>query len=108
LWLRNLCLPVSAHEFKWQCEATFWAIAAAYLSCSFVATFLAERWKVAVGLIAFAVLFFGHALVPDLAIVSFGKRWYLNEHTLLFAIIPAMAGVAAAILARRKWGAHAR
>lgn len=50
---------------------------------------------------AFAVLFAGHALVPDLAIVSFGKRWYLSVH-ILFALIPALVGAAAATLARRR------
>ena len=107
LWVFNLCLPVSAHEFKWQCEVTFWAVAAAYFGSSFVAAFFAERRKVAVGFIAFVALFLGHALAPYLAIISFGKRWYLNEYTLLFAVIPAMMGVAVAVVARRKPGAHA-
>jgi hypothetical protein len=101
LWLRSMCLPVSAHEFKWQCAISFWAVAAAYFGCCFVAAFLAGRWRVAVGLIAFAILFVGHALVPDLAIISFGKRWYFNGYTLSFAVIPALMGVAAAILVRR-------
>jgi hypothetical protein len=99
LWMRNLCLPVSAHEFKWQCEAGFWAIAATYFASSFVATFFAKRGKAPAGLFAFAALFLGHAFLPDLAIISFGKRWYLNEHALLSAVIPAMAGVAVAMLA---------
>ena len=98
-WMRNLCLPVSAHEFKWQCEAGFWAIAATYLASSFVATLFAGRWNAAAGLIAFAALSLGHALLPDLDIISSGKRWYLNEHALLLAVIPAVAGVAAAVLA---------
>ena len=102
LWLLNLCLPVSAHEVKWQCEATVWLVALAYFAAAFVATLSAGRRQLAVGLIAFAVLFAGHALVPDLAIVSFGKRWYLNVHTLLFALIPTMVGMAAATLVRRK------
>ena len=51
------------------------------------------------------MLFVGHAVLPDLAIVSFGKRLYLNEYTLLFAVIPAMIALAAAMLARRKFNA---
>jgi hypothetical protein len=102
LWLRNMCLPVSAQEFKWQCAASFWIVAAAYFGCAFVASFLAARWQVTAGVIAFAVLFLGHALVPDLAIISFGKRWHLNAYTLLFAVIPATLGVAAALIARRR------
>jgi hypothetical protein len=47
-------------------------------------------------------LFLGHALLPDLAIISFGKRWYLNQHALLLAVIPAMAGAAAALAVRRR------
>lgn len=101
LWMRNLCLPVSAHELKWQCDAGLWAIAAVYAGSTFVAVFLARRWKVAAGLTACAVLFLGHSLVPHLALVSFGKSWYLSAHTLLFAVIPAIVGIAAAILARR-------
>jgi hypothetical protein len=102
LWMRNLCLPVSTDEFKWQCEAGFWAIAATYLASSFVATFFAKRRRTAAGFIAFAALFLGHALLPDLAIISFGKRWYLNQHALLLAVIPAMAGAAAALAVRRR------
>ena len=102
LWLFNLCLPVAAHQIKWQCEATYWLVALAYLAATFVATFFAGRRQIAVGLSAFAVLFAGHALVPDLAIVSFGKRWYLGVYTLFFALIPAMVGAAAAPLARRR------
>jgi hypothetical protein len=102
LWLRTMCLPASAQEFKWQCAFSFWAVAAAYVGCSFVATFFAARRPLAAGVIAFGVLFLGHALAPDLAIISFGKRWYLNAYTLLFAVIPAMIGVAAALLARRQ------
>jgi hypothetical protein len=49
-------------------------------------------------------LFLGHALLPDLAIISFGKRWYLNQHALLLAVIPATAGVAAVMLAVRRRG----
>ena len=71
-------------------------------AATFVATFFAGRRQIAVGLSAFAVLFAGHALVPDLAIVSFGKRWYLGVYTLFFALIPAMVGAAAATLARRR------
>ena len=102
LWLLNLCLPVSAHEVKWQCEATVWLVALAYFAATFVATFFAGRRQIAIGLIAFAVLFAGHSLMPDLAIVSFGKRWYLNVHTLFFALIPTIGGLAAATVARRK------
>ena len=102
LWLLNLCLPASAHQIKWQCEASFWLVALAYFAASFVAVFFARRRHIAVGLIAFAVLFAGHAVLPDLAIVSFGKRWYLNGYTLFFALIPAMVGVATATLARRR------
>jgi len=102
LWLRSMCLPVSAQEFKWQCAATFWVVAAAYLGCTFVACFFALRRRVAGGVIAFAILFLGHALLPDLAIISFGKRWHLNAYTVFFAMIPATIGVAAALLARRR------
>jgi len=102
LWLLNFCLPVSAHQIKWQCEASFWLVALAYFAASFVATLFARRGQVGICLAAFALLFLGHAVVPDLAIVSFGKRWYLNGYTLYFALIPAMLGVAAATLARRK------
>jgi hypothetical protein len=102
LWLSNMCLPVSAQEFKWQCGTSFWIVAAAYFGCAFVASFVAARWQVAVAITAFALLFLGHALVPDLAIISFGKRWYLNAYTLLFAVIPATLGVAAALVARRQ------
>jgi hypothetical protein len=102
LWLFNLCLPVSAHQIKWQCEATYWLVALAYFAATFVATFFAGRRQIAVGLIAFVVLFAGHALVPDLAIASFGKRWYLDGYTLFFALIPAMVGATTAILARRR------
>jgi hypothetical protein len=102
LWLRNMCLPVSAHEFKWQCAASFWIVAAAYFGCACVASFFATRRQVAVAVIAFAVLFLGHTVLPDLAIISFGKRWYLNAYTLLFAVIPATLGVAAALIARRQ------
>jgi hypothetical protein len=102
LWLLNLCLPVATHEVKWQCEATFWLVALAYFAASFVAAFFARHGTIGIGLAAFAVLFLGHALVPDLAIVSFGKRWYLSAYTLFFALIPAMVGLAAAIQARRR------
>lgn len=101
LWLRNLCLPISTHEPKWQCEGTFWLVAAAYFACGFLAAFLAGRRKLAVGFIALALLFLGHALLPDLALVSFGKRWYSNAYTVFFAVLPATLGVAAAMLARR-------
>jgi hypothetical protein len=100
LWLRNLCLPVSTHEHKWQCGVTLWLVAAAYFGCGFLAALLAGRRKLAVGFIAFALLFAGHALLPDLALVSFGKRWYSNAHTVFFAVIPAVLGVAAAMLFR--------
>jgi hypothetical protein len=103
LWVRELCLPVSAHEVKWQCEVSFWAIATAYFAASFLAAFLAARRKAAAGLAAFAALLLGHAFVPDLSLISFGKRWYLDEHTLLFAVIPAMIGGAAAMLAAGRW-----
>ena len=43
LWLRSMCLPVSAQEFKWQCAASFWVVAAAYLGCTFVASFFAAN-----------------------------------------------------------------
>ena len=56
LWLFNLCLPVSAHQIKWQCEATYWLVALAYFAATFVATFFAGRRQIAVGLSAFAVL----------------------------------------------------
>jgi hypothetical protein len=102
LWLRNMCLPVSAQEFKWQCAASSWIVAAAYFGCACVASFLAARWQLAVAISAFAVLFLGHAVLPDLAIISFGKRWYLNAYTLLFAVIPATLGMAAALIARRQ------
>jgi len=101
LWLLNLCLPVSAHQVKWQCEATFWLVALAYFAASFVAAFFARRGAIGIGLAVFVVLFLGQALVPDLAIVSFGKRWYLNVYTLFFAIVPAMVGLAAATVVRR-------
>ena len=103
LWLRNLCLPVSANESKWQCAVSFWVVALAYFGSSFVAAFFARRRAIAVGLVAFAALFIGHAVLPDLAIVSFGKRLYLNEYTLLFAVIPSMIALAAAAFARRKF-----
>jgi hypothetical protein len=106
LWLRNLCLPVSANESKWQCAVSFWVVALAYFGSSFVAAFFARRRAIAVGLVAFAALFIGHAVLPDLAIVSFGKRLYLNEYTLLFAVIPAMIALAAAILARRTFNSQ--
>ena len=107
LWLTNLCLPVSAHEFKWQCEVNFWMVAAAYFFCCFVAAFFTRRWPATVAFSAFAVLFVGHALLPDLAIISFGKRWYLAVNTMLFAVLPAISGVVAAILARRQLVPHA-
>jgi hypothetical protein len=102
LWLRNMCLPVSAQEFKWQCAASSWIVAAAYFGCACIASFFAARGQLAVAISAFAVLFLGHAALPDLAIISFGKRWYLNAYTLLFAVIPATLGVAAALIARRQ------
>jgi hypothetical protein len=102
LWLFNLCLPVSANQVKWQCEATFWLVALAYFAATFVAAFFARRAAIGVGSAAFMVLFLGHALVPDLAIVSFGKRWYLSAYTLFFALIPAMVGLAAAQARRRR------
>ena len=101
LWLPNLCLPVSAHQIKWQCEASSWLVALAYFAASFGAALLARRGKICSGLAAFAVLFLGHAVVPHLAIVSFGRRWYLNEHTLFFALMPAMVGLVAATFARK-------
>lgn len=101
LWLTNLCLPVSAHELKWQCEVSFWVVGAAYFFCSFVAAFFTRRWQATVAFIAFTVLFVGHALLPHLAIISFGKRWYLAVYVLLFAVLPAIIGAVAAILARR-------
>jgi hypothetical protein len=102
LWLLNLCLPVSTQEIKWQCQATFWLVGLAYFAASFVATFLARRGAIPIALAAFVVLLLGHAFLPDLAIVSFGKRWYLDAHTLYFAVVPAMLGVAAASLAFRQ------
>ncbi|HEY7239145.1 MAG TPA: hypothetical protein VH600_08265 [Burkholderiales bacterium] len=103
LWLLHLCLPVSAHQVKWQCAATLWVVALAYFAACLVAAFCARRGAIASGLAAFAVLFLGHAVMPDLAVISFGKRWYVNEDTLLYAVIPAMVGLAVAVKrARRK------
>jgi hypothetical protein len=99
-WVRNACLPVAAGEAKWQCDATVWAIAAAYFAASFISCFLAGRWRSGMALLAVAVLFVGHSIAPDLAILSFRRGWRLHEHAAIFALLPAVLGMAAALLAR--------
>jgi len=100
LWARTECLPVSSDEFKWQCAATVWMVAAAY----FFVFFLVVRKS---GLLAaasvFLLVFPGHQYLPQLGLVSFGKSWYLNPEAWLFALLPALAGAAlgARLRARR-------
>lgn len=100
-WTRELCLPLSAGEVKWQCAVRPWAIGAAYFAAAFVAAALARRRGIAVAAAAFVLLFAAHGLAPQLALVSFGKRWYAAEPALLLALVPALAGLAGAMLARR-------
>ena len=101
-WLRSACLPVSVHETKWQCDIVMGGIAAAYFAAGFFAAWLARVRKAAAGFGAFLLLLAGHAFLPALAMVSFGKRWYMSEQTLLFALIPVLAGVGAAVMAARR------
>jgi hypothetical protein len=76
--------------------------AAAYFAATFLAAYLVNRRKIAVGSTVFVVLFVAHAVTPYLALVSFGSRWYLSPYFLLFAVIPATAGLVLAILTHRR------
>jgi len=76
-------------------------MAAAYLGATFIATYFAKRRKIVIGSTVFGVLFAAHAVTPYLALISFGKSWYLNQYALLFAVIPAASGMVFAVFARR-------
>jgi hypothetical protein len=105
VWARNLCLPISAHEEKWQCDVAFFGVAAAYFASSFVAALLANRHKIMSGLAALVGLFVAHAWTPYFSLMFFGERWYQNKYALLFAGVPALAGVLVGVLVRRKGAA---
>jgi hypothetical protein len=102
LWTRNLCLPVSAHEEKWQCDAGFVGLATAYFVASFVAALIANRHKIVSGLVALVALFVANGWTPYVSFMFFGERWYQNKWALVFAAAPAVAGVLAGVLVRRR------
>ena len=92
LWVRTQCFPLASGEAKWQCGASVWLVALAYLATSFAAAFLARRWKVVVAIFATVLVFPIHAFVPFFGIVFFGSRWHALDSILLFVVLPAVAG----------------
>ena len=96
VWVRSACLPLSAHEHKWECDAGLIAVGIAYLACSFLAAWVASHHKITSGLAAFIALFAAHGLTPYLSMVFFGERWYQNPFTLYLAVAPALIGIAVA------------
>ena len=107
VWARNLCLPVAAHEAKWECDATFVGVAIAYFAASLLPTLITKRHKVASAVVASGALFLAHALTPYLSLMFFGERWYQNTFALLLAVAPAVAGVLIGVLFGRRVQAHA-
>jgi hypothetical protein len=106
-WVRNLCLPVAAHEAKWECDAAFVGVALAYFASSLLPTLIAKRHKVASAVAASSALFLAHALTPYLSLMFFGERWYQSMFALLLAAAPAVAGVLIGMLIGRRVRAHA-
>ena len=107
VWARNLCLPLSAHEEKWQCDVTFFGLATTYFASSFVAALMANRHRIISGRAALVALFAVHAWTPYFSLMFFGERWYQNKYALLFAAAPAFVGVLVGVLVRRRGGTHA-
>jgi hypothetical protein len=107
LWTRTQCLPVAAHETKWECDAAFIAVVLAYFASSLLPTVIANRHKIASGLAASGALFLAHAFTPYLSITFFGEGWYQSPFALLLAGAPAVAGLLVGILIGRRVQAHA-
>ena len=101
LWARTECLPVSSEEFKWQCAAIVWMIAAAYLLVGFS---VARKSGMLAAATAFILVFPGHLYLPQLGLVSFGKTWYVSWEAWVFALLPALAGAALAARLRARPG----
>jgi hypothetical protein len=102
VWNRNFCLPVSAHEEKWQCDAGLVALAVTYFAAALVATLTANRHRIASELLAVVALFVANGWSPYVSFMFFGEHWYQSKLTLLFAVAPSLAGVAVAVLVPRK------
>ena len=92
LWVRTQCFPLASGEAKWQCGASAWLVALAYLATSFAAAFLARQRRVAAGIIATLLVFPVHAFVPFFGIVFFAARWHAVDSILLLVVLPAVAG----------------
>ena len=107
VWARNLCLPVAAHEAKWECDAAFVGVALAYFVSSLLPTCMGKRHKVASAVAASTALFLAHTLTPYLSLMFFGERWYQSMFALLLAAVPAVVGVLIGVLIRRRVQAHA-
>ena len=107
VWARNLCLPVAAHDAKWECDAAFVGVAFAYFVSSLLPTLMAKRHKFASAVAASTALFLVHALTSYLSFMFFGERWYQSMFTLLLAAVPAVAGVLIGMLVARRVQAHA-
>jgi hypothetical protein len=102
VWARNLCLPVGAHEAKWECDAAFIGVALAYFASSLLPTLIAKRHKVASAVVASIGLFLAHALTPYLSLMFFGERWYQSMFALLLIAAPAVAGALIGMLIGRR------
>ena len=107
LWMRGVCLPVSAHEAKWQCDAAIVGVALVYFGSSLLTAILANRHKIPSAVLASFALFALHAWTPYFAITFFGEHWYQNWYALVLAAAPALAGMLVGMLLHRGKHAHA-
>jgi hypothetical protein len=80
--------------------------ATAYFLAPFLAALVADRKRIVSGLVAFVALFVAHAWTPYLSLMFFGERWYQGIHTLLFAVLPAVAGLVLVLLLRYRKVRH--